>query len=161
VPLVLPFYTRPVKVILIRNANSNKDFDIALASTDPDAPAAVLIARYDSRWTIETAHQEPRPRCRRSPQPRPESRATDSPVRVLAQTITITWYALYGDPETDLTERRRQAPWYRQKTTISYNDMLTALRRELIRQDFWAQAHPTTTNTKLTQPQQPPISAAA
>jgi hypothetical protein len=41
-------------------------------------------------------------------------------------------------------------PWYRQKHTISYTDMLAALRRELIRQDFWAQAHPKTTNPKLT-----------
>jgi hypothetical protein len=32
--------------------------------------------------------------------------------------------------------RGRRAPRYRQKATISYADMLAALRRELIRQDF-------------------------
>jgi len=31
--------------------------------------------------------------------------------------------------------------------------MLAALRRQLIRDEFWAQAPPTTTNPKLTQPQ--------
>lgn len=68
-------------------------------------------------------------------------------------TITITWYQLCGDPQNDLTQRRRQAPWYRQKTTVSYTDMLTALRRELIRSEFHAQAHSMTTNTQIREPQ--------
>ncbi len=38
---------------------------------------------------------------------------------------------------------------------------LTALRRELIRHEFWAQAPPMTTNPKLTQPQSPSAHAAA
>jgi hypothetical protein len=72
-------------------------------------------------------------------------------------TITITWYQLCGDPQNDLTQRRRQAPWYRQKTTVSYTDMLTALRRELIRQEFYAQGHSTTNYTKIREPQLPSV----
>ena len=53
-----PFYTRPVKVILIRNPGTETGFDVALASTDAELPAGELIARYDSRWTIETCNQE-------------------------------------------------------------------------------------------------------
>ncbi len=53
-----PFYTRPVKVILIRNPGTDTGFDVALASTDAEMPAGELIARYDSRWTIETCNQE-------------------------------------------------------------------------------------------------------
>jgi hypothetical protein len=53
-----PFHTRAVKVILIRNPGREEGFDVALASTDTDAATAQLIARYDSRWTIETCHQE-------------------------------------------------------------------------------------------------------
>ncbi|MGH2861190.1 MAG: hypothetical protein ACRDLT_06735 [Solirubrobacteraceae bacterium] len=53
-----PFHTRPIKVILIRNPGSTDGFDITLASTDTLADDAALIARYDSRWTIETCHQE-------------------------------------------------------------------------------------------------------
>jgi hypothetical protein len=66
------------------------------------------------------------------------------PFGFLCQTITITWYALHGDPQADLHARRRSAPWYRQKTTVSYTDILAALRRDLIRHDFWAQAPLTT-----------------
>ncbi len=157
-----PFYTRPIKVILIRNPGSSEGFDIALASTDADVPAPELIARYDSRWTIETAHQEAKAHGVGEARNRVQKAVQRTvPFGFLSQTITIAWYALHGDPEADLHERRRQAPWYRQKTTISYTDMLAALRRELIRQDFWAQAHPITTNPKLTQPQKPPASAAA
>jgi hypothetical protein len=158
----VPFHTRPVKVILIRNAHSKKHFDVAIASTDSDAPAPGLIARYDSRWTIETAHQEAKAHGVGEARNRVQKAVERTvPFGFLTQTITIAWYALYGDPQSDLNERRRQAPWYRQKHTISYADMLAALRRELIRQDFWTQAHQMTTTAKLTQPQQPPTSAAA
>lgn len=44
-----PFYTRTVKVILIRNPGTSAAFDVAIASTDPEVPAGELPARYDSR----------------------------------------------------------------------------------------------------------------
>lgn len=158
----VPFYTRPVKVILIRNPGTTEGFDVALASTDADTPAPELIARYDSRWVIETAHQEAKAHGVGQARNRVQKAVQRTvPFGFLAQSITIAWYALHGDPEADLHERRRQAPWYRQKTTISYTDMLAALRRELIRHDFWAQAPPMTTNPKLTQPRTPSACAAA
>jgi hypothetical protein len=157
-----PFYTRPVKVILIRNPGSDKGFDVALASTDTDASSAGLIARYDSRWTIETAHQEAKAHGVGEARNRVEKAVKRTvPFGFLTQTVTITWYALHGDPEADIHERRRTAPWYRQKTTVSYADMRAALRRELIRHEFWAQAHPMTTNPELTQHQSLSASVAA
>jgi hypothetical protein len=158
----VPFYTRPVKVILIRNPGTSEGFDVALASTDAEVPAPELIARYDSRWTIETAHQEAKAHGVGQARNRVQRAVQRTvPFGFLAQSITIAWYALYGHPEADLHERRRQAPWYRQKATVSYADMLVALRRELIRQEFWAQAPPMTTNPKLTQPQTPSACVAA
>ncbi|MCA1680647.1 MAG: transposase [Actinobacteria bacterium] len=157
-----PFYTRPVKVILIRDPGRSEGFDVALASTDLDAAGAQLIARYDSRWSIETAHQEAKAHGVGDARNRVEKAVQRTvPFGFLAQTITIAWYALHGDPEADLQARRRAAPWYRQKTTVSYADMLAALRRQLIRHEFWAQAPQMTTNTKLTQPQTPSALAAA
>ncbi|HEX4344775.1 MAG TPA: hypothetical protein VHZ31_04365 [Solirubrobacteraceae bacterium] len=110
-----------------------------------------MIARYDSRWTIETAHQEAKAHgvgqaCNRV------RRAVERtvPVGFLTQTITIAWYALHGDPQADLDQRRRSAPWYRQKATVSYADMLAALRHELIRHDYWSQAHVATTERQIT-----------
>ena len=157
-----PFHTRPVKVILIRNPGTTDGFDVALASTDTDSAGAQLIARYDTRWAIETCHQEAKAHGVGQARNRVQKAVERTvPFGFLTQTITIAWYAVHGNPQTDLHERRRTAPWYRQKTTISYSDMLAALRRELIRTEFWAQAHPTTTNPELTQPQPQSAQAAA
>ena len=97
-----PFYTRPIKVILIRNPGSSEGFDIALASTDADVPAPELIARYDSRWTIETAHQEAKAHGVGEARNRVQKAVQRTvPFGFLSQTITIAWYALHGDPEAD------------------------------------------------------------
>jgi hypothetical protein len=157
-----PFYTRAVKVILIRNPGRADGFDVALASTDADVSASELIARYDSRWTIETCNQEAKAHGVGQARNRVQKAVERTvPFGFLTQTITIAWYAVHGNPQADLDARRKASPWYRQKSTVSYADMLAALRRELIRNEFWAQAPPMTTTPKLTQAQTASASKAA
>lgn len=157
-----PFHTRPVTVMLIRKPDRSDGFDVAIASTDIDATAAELIARYDSRWTIETAHQEAKAHGVGQARNRVQKAVERTvPFGFLAQTITIVWYALNGDPQADLDQRRRTAPWYRQKATISYADILAALRHDLIRHEYWAQAPAATTERQITPTQSPPARAAA
>jgi len=157
-----PFHTRAVKVTLIRNPGREEGFDVALASTDSNAASAQLIARYDSRWTIETAHQEAKAHGVGEARNRVQKAVERTvPFGFLAQTITICWYQLHGNPQTDLTERRRNSPWYRQKSTVSYTDMLAALRRELIRHEYWAQAPTATTSPQITPGPSPSARAAA
>jgi hypothetical protein len=157
-----PFHTRPVTVMLIRKPGRSEGFDVALASTDVDATAAELIARYDSRWTIETCHQEAKAHGVGQARNRVQ-RAVERtvPFGFLTQTITIAWYALHGDPQADLRARRLAAPWYRQKQTVSYTDMLAALRRELILHEYFAQAPPATTERQIAPSPQPSARAAA
>jgi hypothetical protein len=50
--------------------------------------------------------------------------------------LVVIWYAHNGDAEADVGRRLLIAPWYRQKRTPAFADMLTALRRELIRAEF-------------------------
>jgi hypothetical protein len=159
-----PFHTRPLKVILVRNPDSrNTDsFDIAIATTHTTATPAQIIERYDGRWVIETVHQEAKAHGVGDARNRVPGAVTRTvPFGFLTITITICWYQLCGDPQADLIERRRHAPWYRQKSTVSYADMLAALRRELIRNEFYAQAHPITTYQQITEPQLPSAFAAA
>jgi hypothetical protein len=135
------FYTQPITLLLIRNHATGDGYDIAIATTDPDASTATTIERYASRWTIETAiHQakahgagEARNRVKNAVQ-------RTVPFAFLCQTITISWYQLHGNPKHDLHRHRQKAPWYTHKHTVSYDDILTALRRELIRAEFQAQA---------------------
>ena len=49
----------------------------------------------------------------------------------MAQTITVLWYTTNAKPETQIAERRRNAPWYTTKTDPSTMDMLYALRHTL------------------------------
>lgn len=157
-----PFHTRPVVVMLIRKPDRAEGFDVALASTDIDATSAELIARYDSRWTIETAHQAAKAHGVGQARNRVQ-RAVERtvPFGFLTQTITIVWYALHGDPQADLDARRRAAPWYRHKQTVSYADMLAALRRDLIRHEYFAQAPAATTERQIAPAQSPSAQAAA
>ena len=157
-----PFHTRPVVIMLIRKPDRTDGFDVAIASTDTTAGTAALITRYDSRWTIETAHQEAKAHGVGQARNRVK-RAVERtvPFGFLAQTITIAWYALHGNPDSDLHDRRRAAPWYRQKATISYADMLAALRRELIRHEYWAQAPAATNTPQITPTQSRSVLAAA
>jgi len=157
-----PFHTRPVVIMLIRKPDRTDGFDVAIASTDTTATTAELITRYDSRWTIETAHQEAKAHGVGQARNRVK-RAVERtvPFGFLAQTITIAWYALHGNPDSDLHDRRRAAPWYRQKATISYADMLAALRRELIRHEYRAQAPAATSTPQITPTQSRSALAAA
>jgi hypothetical protein len=148
--------------MLIRSPDRTESFDVALASTDIAASAGDLIARYDSRWTIKTANQEAKTHGVGQARNRVQRAVQRTvPFGFLTETITITWYALHGGPAADLTARRRAAPWYRQKTTVSYADMLAALRRELIRHEYHAQAPATTTAAQITARQSPADEAAA
>jgi len=156
-----PFHTRPVVVMLIRKPDRADGFDVAIASTDVTASSAELIARYDSRWTIETANQQAKAHGVGEARNRVQEAVERTvPFGFLCQTITIAWYALHGDADADLKARRRSAPWYRQKTTVSYADMLAALRRELIRHEYWAQVPTTTTNPQITHAPTPSARAA-
>lgn len=157
-----PFHTRPIVIMLIRKPDRSEGFDVAIASTDTAATAAEMIARYDSRWTIETAHQEAKAHGVGQARNRVQ-RAVERtvPFGFLCQTITVTWYALHGNPNADLHARRRAAPWYRQKATVSYADMLAALRRELIRHEYWTQAPATTSTPQITPTPSPSDRAAA
>jgi len=157
-----PFHTRPVTVMLIRKPGRSEGFDVALASTDITASPSELIARYDSRWAIETAHQEAKAHGVGQARNRVQKAVERTvPFGFLTQTITIAWYALHGDPAADLAARRRSAPWYRQKTTVSYTDMLAALRRELIRHEYHAQAPATTIDPQITPATSPSALSAA
>jgi hypothetical protein len=89
----------------------------ALAATVTTAGTAALISGYDSRWTIETCHQEAKAHGVGDARNRVRDAVERTvPVGFLTQTITIAWYQLHGNPDGELTARCRNAPWYRHKT---------------------------------------------
>ncbi|MEX0745839.1 MAG: hypothetical protein WD118_09585, partial [Phycisphaeraceae bacterium] len=148
------FGPREVEVILVRECDDGDGYRIALVTTDLDAAPEQIIARYDERWSIECSFQgakhvvgvgEARNRTRRAVE-------RTVPFGFLCQTLVVAWYVLHGDPRADVVLRRRSAPWYVQERDPSMLDMLTALRRELIRAEFQAQAGASPKAAKITRP---------
>jgi hypothetical protein len=136
------FRERPVQVVLVRELQDREGYRIALVSTDVEADAATIVARYADRWSIEVAFQEAkhvlgvgeaRNRVRRAVE-------RTVPFGLLCQSLAVAWYALSADPAADVARRRRRAPWYRHKRDPAMLDILCALRRELVRAEFRAQA---------------------
>lgn len=153
-----PLHTQPVKVLLVRSPDQTEGYEIAIASTDTNATAAELIARYARRWTIETCFHEAKQNGVGQARNRVhEAVQRTVPFGFLCQTMTIGWYQLHGNADHDVRTRRQTAPWYPHKQTVSYRDMLAALRRELIRAEFHAQPSRRTHSPQIRQ--HPPLTA--
>jgi hypothetical protein len=58
------------------------------------------------------------------------------PFGLVCLSLTVVWYALYGQPAVDVAARRAAAPWYQTKHAPSVADLLGALRRVLIAAQF-------------------------
>jgi hypothetical protein len=142
---------RTVRVVAAREPECPDRVLLAVLSTDLRLSAAEILSRYLDRWAIEVAFQQAKGDLGVGQARNRVARAVQRtvPFGFLCQTLTLLWYALNGDPDTDVARRRRQAPWYRQKRVPAFADMLVALRRELIRAEFQAQqlsgrSHPKT-----------------
>lgn len=104
------FGPRAVQVVIVRELADSEGYRIALISTN-------VQARNRIQRAVERT----------------------VPFGLLAQTIAVAWYALYGDPAADV-RRRLNAPWYPTKRDPSMLDVLTSLRHELIRAEYHAHA---------------------
>jgi hypothetical protein len=129
------FRTRPVRLLLIHDADSTKPYDLALVTTDLTTPTAQIVARYSWRWSIEVLFAQLKQVLGVGQARNRVQRAVERtvPFGLAVYTITVIWYALHGSHQDDVAERRAQSPWFATKTTISFEDMLTALRRETSR----------------------------
>jgi hypothetical protein len=133
---------RPVRVVIAREPGQPERPLLAVLSTDPELSAAEILRRFAERWAIEVAFAEAKGQLgvgeARNRAPAAVERTV--PFGFLCRALVLLWYALHGDPHTDVARHRERAPWYRQKHTPSFADMLAALRRELIRAEFRAES---------------------
>jgi hypothetical protein len=128
------FGARPVHVVLVRDPDAPDGFDLALVSTDLSATAAELVGRYADRWPVEVLFEDSRQVMGVGQARNRTRRAVERtvPFGLLCLSLTVVWYATHGQPATDVATRRALAPWYQDKHTVSFADMLSALRRVLL-----------------------------
>jgi DDE superfamily endonuclease len=129
---------RAVRVVIVREPDDTEGYRVALITTDVKAGVAEIVGRYADRWSIEVAFQDAKQTVGVGEARNRVQRAVERtvPFGFLCQSLAVAWYALYADPAADVARRRRAAPWYSQKRDPSMLDVLTALRRELIRAEF-------------------------
>jgi hypothetical protein len=131
----------PVKVVLMRRADSKRPYDWALVTTDTTATGEAVVIRYGARRSIEQANRDGKEVLGAGRTQSRLKRAVERsvPFVMACQTIAVLWYAQAGQAATDLAVRRTQTPWYRQKTHISMIDILAAFRRARIDEVIAAQ----------------------
>jgi len=121
--------TEPVTVVLVRDP-AGQWRDEALVATDSTASAAFVILGYCRRWSVELAFFESKQFLGlHDPQVRSERSVERAhPMAWFVGSVTILWYCLTGH-EGSHVERER--PWYKQKVTPTFTDMLGALRLQM------------------------------
>src|SRR5271166_3717386 len=129
------FGTAPGRIVLVRDRDTGKLYDLGLFTLDTDASPAAIAERYSWRWPIEPSNATAGQilgvgdACNRN------QKAVERtvPFGFLIQTLLIVWYTRCADAPADIDWRRRRCPWYLTKTTPSPADMLARLRCEFLR----------------------------
>lgn len=121
--------SEPVTLVLVRDV-AGQWRDEALLATSATATAEWVIGGYCRRWSVEVAFfdskqflgfHEPQVWCEQSVE-----RA--HPMAWLVLSLTVLWYALVGK---DGPQVERDRPWYKDKKSPTFADMLGALRLQL------------------------------
>ena len=132
------FGPQPVTVVLVREADSSRGYDLALVATDPQATAGQVVERYAARWAIEVAIEDAKQLVGVGQAHNRLAAAVERtvPFGLACLTLAVCWYATAGHQPSDVAEHRARRPWYRTKTNPSTSDMLAKLRRVLIAARF-------------------------
>lgn len=148
--------TKPVLLVLTRDPKGNFQ-DRAFFSTDLTASPAEVLARMARRWSIEVCFRDLKQlfgfgdaqngwgkkqksgrRRRKAPGPQPRGRKGElaiertAPFAALVYALVVLWYLERDRAEEDVEAARQSAPWYTQKEAPSVQDMVIALRGELL-----------------------------
>jgi hypothetical protein len=127
------FKGAPGQLVLMREPDSKKPYDLGIFTLDTRLSPAEAIERYSWRWTIEPSNAAGKQvtgageACNRVP----KAVERTVPFAFLIQSLMITWYAISCDPAAGLERRRQRSPWYAAKATPAAADMHAALRDAL------------------------------
>ena len=120
--------SRPVRIVVVRDP-SGKRRDDCFFSTDLSLSAKAILKLFTLRWPLEVAFYNAK-QCLglENPQNRtPLAVQRTAPLALYLHTLVIVWFAEHG--HFDVAAYRHTHPWYRQKRTPSFADMLAWLRR--------------------------------
>jgi hypothetical protein len=119
----------PVATVLVRDWPGHKNDDV-LVTTDLTLSAKAVIENYCLRWSIEETFGWAKSRLGLEDPHNRSERAVQhtAPMALSSYSFTVLWYVKWSKGRKLLPLRR--APWYKNKTTPSFSDMLATLRRQ-------------------------------
>jgi hypothetical protein len=126
---------RPLQVVLVRDPERQWR-DEALLCTDLALPAAAVILGYVRRWSVEVCYFESK-QLLGLHEPmvwKAESVQRAHPMAWFVGALVVLWYVLHGDA-AQAAERAR--PWYKDKVSPTFADMLACCRLHLWQQ-WWS-----------------------
>ncbi|MHB8575187.1 MAG: IS701 family transposase [Dehalococcoidia bacterium] len=120
---------QPVRIVVVRDPRGRRQ-DEACFCTDLTVDAPFVLEGSARRWTLEVTYHDSKQWLGLEDPQNQTSLAVQrtAPMAFLVYDLVLLWYAgRSAEPQAPTWVQR---PWYRQKTTPSFLDMLTALRRE-------------------------------
>jgi hypothetical protein len=127
------FKDAPGQLVLMREPDSKKPYDLGIFTLDTDLSPGQAIERYSWRWPIEPSNAAGKQVTGAGDACSRVLKAVERtvPFAFLIQSLMICWYAISCDPAAAVEQRRQHSPWYRTKATPSAADMHAALRDAL------------------------------
>ena len=127
--------TRLLRIVVVHDPSGRRKDD-CFFTTDLSLSATAILERFAMRWPLEVAFYNTKQFLGlEDPQNRtPRAVQRTAPLALYLHTLVILWFAKHG--RFDLEAYRRGHPWYRQKRTPSFADMLVCLRTESVRESI-------------------------
>jgi SRSO17 transposase len=127
--------TRPLRIVVVRDPTGRRRDD-CFFSTDLSLSPQAILELFAMRWPLEVAfHNAKQCLGLEDPQNRtPRSVERTAPLALYLHTLVILWFAEHG--HFDAAAYRQARPWYRQKRTPSFADMLTCLRTASLKESI-------------------------
>jgi hypothetical protein len=116
-----------VRVVIVQDPSGQED-DLHLVCTDPSIADADIVQRYFDRWGIEECIEEAKQQMgmERTRGWCEKTVSRQAPMAMILTTLTKLWFVRHGCRDRSLLPPR--LPWYTHKRSISFRDMLGALR---------------------------------
>jgi hypothetical protein len=117
-----------VRLVLVRDFPGHERDDV-FVSTDPTMSAKDIVQTFCLRWSLEVTFHDAKGKLGlEEPQSRTELAVErTAPMALWLYSLVVLWYLNTG--RRLRAARLQPPPWYRDKTTPAFSDMLATLRR--------------------------------
>ncbi len=127
--------TRLLRVVVVHDPSGRRKDD-CFFTTDLSLSAKAILELFAMRWPREVAFYNAKQFLElEDPQNRtPQAVQRTAPLALYLHTLVILWFAAHG--RFDAEAYRRAHPWYRQKRSPSFADLLVCLKTASLRESI-------------------------